>query len=179
MHNKALHVTIICRDKIINHVLVDDGSGINIYPLSTLRQLKFDLGKLHQNQVSVKVFDGMQRNTVGAVNLYIQMGPAEFNVEFQVLDINTSYDLLLGRPFIHMVGAVPSTFHQLMKFVWKDKELVIYGEGSHSNRYALIVDDVSRGCDFYTMELVNATGDDLAPRPSMPSVYKMIATVML
>lgn len=30
MHNKALHVTIACRDKIINRVLVDDGFGLNI-----------------------------------------------------------------------------------------------------------------------------------------------------
>ncbi|KAK4733373.1 hypothetical protein R3W88_007634 [Solanum pinnatisectum] len=45
-HNKALHVTVMCRDKIINRVLIDDGSGLNICPLSTLRQLKFDLGKL-------------------------------------------------------------------------------------------------------------------------------------
>ena len=142
MHNKALHVTIKCRDKVINRVLVDDGSGLNICPLSTLKQLKFDLGKVQQNQVNVRAFDGVQRDTIGAVNLDIQVGPAEFNVEFQVLDINTSYNLLLGRPFIHMAGVVPSTLHQLMKFVWKDQELVIYGEGSHSNRYAPIVDEV-------------------------------------
>ncbi|KAK4706953.1 hypothetical protein R3W88_033490 [Solanum pinnatisectum] len=37
MHNRALHVTCMCRDKIINHVLVVDGSGLNICPLSTLR----------------------------------------------------------------------------------------------------------------------------------------------
>ena len=65
----------------------------------------------------MRAFDGVQRDTIGAVNLDIQVGPAEFNVEFQVLDINTSYNLLLGRPFIHMVGVVPSTFHELIKFV--------------------------------------------------------------
>ncbi|KAK4731556.1 hypothetical protein R3W88_024544 [Solanum pinnatisectum] len=154
MHNKALHVTYMCRDKIINRILVDDGSVLNICPLLTLRQLKFDLEKHHQNQVNVRAFDGVQRDTLGAVNLDIQVGPAYFNVEFQVLDINTSYNLLLGRPFIHIAGAVSSTLHQLMKFVWKDQELVIYGEESHSNGYAPIVDDVSRGCDFYTVELV-------------------------
>jgi len=179
MHNKALHVTIKCRDKVINRVLVDDGSGLNICPLSTLKQLKFDLGKVQQNQVNVRAFDGVQRDTIGAVNLDIQVGPAEFNVEFQVLDINTSYNLLLGRPFIHMAGVVPSTLHQLMKFVWKDQELVIHGEGSHSDGYAPIVHEISRGSDFYTVELVNATGDDLASLPPMPSVYKMIATIML
>ena len=36
-HNKALHVTVICRGKIVNLVLVDDGSVLNICPLSTLK----------------------------------------------------------------------------------------------------------------------------------------------
>ena len=43
-HNKALHVTVICRGKVVNHVLVDDGYGLNICPLSTLKQLRCDLG---------------------------------------------------------------------------------------------------------------------------------------
>ncbi|KAK4724717.1 hypothetical protein R3W88_027496 [Solanum pinnatisectum] len=169
MHNKALHVTC----------MFDDGSGLKICPLSTLRQLKFGLRKLQQNQVNVRAFDGVQRDTLGAVNLDIQVGLADFNVEFQVLDINTIYNLLLGRPFIHMAGAMSSTLHQIMKFVWEDQELVIYGEESHSNGYTPTVGDVSRGYDFYTVELVNATDDDLAPQPPMPHVYKMIATVML
>ena len=48
-HNKALHITVVCRGKIVNRVLVDDGSGLNICPLSTLKQLRFDLGKLEKN----------------------------------------------------------------------------------------------------------------------------------
>ncbi|XP_015060443.1 uncharacterized protein LOC107006392 [Solanum pennellii] len=178
-HNKALHIAVICREKVVNRVLVNDGSGLNICPLSTLRQLRFDLGKLEQNQVNVRAFDGVQRDTLGAVNLTIQMGPAEFSAQFQVLDIDTSYNLLLGRSFIHMAGAVPSTLHQMMKLVWKNEELVIHGEGSHLGRQVPIIDEMPRGTDFYTVELVNATGEDLAPQTPMPAVYKMIAYVML
>ena len=47
MHNKAMHVTIICRDYTINQVLTGDGSGVNICPLSTLVQMGYDLGKIH------------------------------------------------------------------------------------------------------------------------------------
>ena len=65
-----------------------------------------------------------------------------------------------------------------MKFVWKEHDLVIHGEGSHSNGYLTIVDEVSQGCDFYTVEMVNAIGDDLAPQPLMPFVYKKIPTIM-
>ena len=71
------------------------------------------------------------------------MGLVEYNAQFQVFDINTSYNLLLGRPFIHMVGAVSSTLHQMMKLIWKDEELVIHNEGSHFGRIAPIIDEVS------------------------------------
>ncbi|XP_069143297.1 uncharacterized protein [Solanum lycopersicum] len=178
-HNKALHITVVCRGKIVNRVLVDDGYGLNICPLSTLKQLRFDLGKLEKNQVNVRVFDGVQRETLGAVNLIIQMGPVEFEAKFQVLDIDTSYNLLLGRPFIHMAGAIPSTLHQVMKLVWRNEELVIHGKRSHSDKQVPILDETPQTSDFYTVELVNATDEVLAPQTPMPAVYKMIATVML
>ncbi|XP_015068884.1 uncharacterized protein LOC107013502 [Solanum pennellii] len=178
-HNKALHITVVCRGKIVNRVLVDDGSGLNICPLSTLKQLRFDLGKLEQNQVNVRAFNGVQRDTLGAVNLTIQMGPAEFEAKFQVLDIDTSYNLLLGRPFIHLDGAVPSTLHQMMKLVWKNEELVIHGEKGHSGKQVPVLDETPQGSDFYTVELVNTTDEGLAPQTPMPAVYRMIATVML
>ena len=102
---------MVCREKVVNRVLAVDGSGLNICPLSTLRQLRFDLGKLEQNQVNVRAFEGVQIHTLEVVNLIIQMGLAEFSAQFQVLDIHDTYNLLLGRPFIHMAGDVPSTLH--------------------------------------------------------------------
>ena len=67
----------------------------------------------------MRAFDGVQRDTLGAINLVILLGPAEFSAQFQVLDIDTSSNLILGRPFIHMAGVTPSTLHQMMKLVWK------------------------------------------------------------
>ena len=48
-HNKALHIIVVCRKKVVNRFLVDDGSSLNICPFLTLRQLRFDLEKLEQN----------------------------------------------------------------------------------------------------------------------------------
>ncbi|XP_069146002.1 uncharacterized protein [Solanum lycopersicum] len=162
-YNKALHVTVICHGKVVNQFLVDYGSGLNICPLSTLKQLRFDLEKLEQNQVNVRAFDGVQRDILGAVNLTIQMGPIKFEVKFQVLDIDTSYNFLLGRSFIHMAGAVPSTLHQMMKLVWKNEELVIHGERNHSGKQVPVFDEMPQGSDFYMVELVNSTDEGLAP----------------
>ena len=62
------------------------------------------------------------------------MGSANYSAQFQVMDIDTKYNLLLGRHFIHMVGVVLSTLHQMMKLIWKDEKMVIHGERIHYGR---------------------------------------------
>ncbi|XP_070004590.1 uncharacterized protein [Nicotiana sylvestris] len=62
--------------------------------------------------MNVKAFDGSQRATIREINLDLQMGPTCFDVKSQVLDISATYNLLLGRPWIHIAGAVASTLHQ-------------------------------------------------------------------
>ncbi|XP_070015322.1 uncharacterized protein [Nicotiana sylvestris] len=50
---------------------------------------------------------------------------------FQVIYVPTSYNLLLGRPWIHAAGAVASTLHQAVKFERNHQEVIIHGDGSN------------------------------------------------
>ncbi|XP_049381358.1 uncharacterized protein LOC125845912 [Solanum stenotomum] len=102
---------------------------VNICPFTTLRALGIDFGKIRESHVRVRGFDGTQRGVIGEIDLPLQIGPMEFIVEFQMLDISASYSLLLGRPWIHMAGAVPSILHQTLKFVWNHQEIIVHGEG--------------------------------------------------
>ncbi|XP_016441242.1 uncharacterized protein LOC107766874 [Nicotiana tabacum] len=38
------------------------------------------------------------------------------DTKFQVVDIHMAYNIILGRPLIHDMDAVPSTLHQIIKF---------------------------------------------------------------
>ena len=60
---------------------------------------------------------------LGNIKLFVQVESCTFNSEFIVMDINLSYNCLLERPWIHMVGAVPLTLHQRVKFM-ADKNLI-------------------------------------------------------
>ena len=64
----------------------------------------------------VRSFDGAKRDTIGEVDLALVIGPVEFTITFQVIDMDTCYNLLLGRPWIHTARAIPSTLHQVVKF---------------------------------------------------------------
>ena len=48
------------------------------------------------------------------------------------MDVDSSYNLLLGRPWIHKAKAVASTLHQMIKFEHDRQEVVIHGEGDLS-----------------------------------------------
>ncbi|XP_070004257.1 uncharacterized protein [Nicotiana sylvestris] len=56
------------------------------------------------------------------------MGPTWFDVDFQVIDVPASYNLLLGRLWIHATGAVASTLHQAVKFEWNHQEKANKGQ---------------------------------------------------
>ncbi|XP_070017293.1 uncharacterized protein [Nicotiana sylvestris] len=115
-HNMALHITVQCEDYFITRVLIDGGSKINICLLITLRTLGKSLHEIKDGAINVKAFDGSQRSTIGEISLCLQMGPTWFDVDFQVMDVPASYNLLLGRPWIHAAGAVASTLHQAVNF---------------------------------------------------------------
>ncbi|XP_070001894.1 uncharacterized protein [Nicotiana sylvestris] len=131
-HNKALHLTVKCEDYYVKRVMLDEGSGVDICPLSTLQRMEIGTGRIRANNVCVRAFDGIKRDTLGEIDLILTIGPVKFEVTFQVLDIDTIYNFLLGRPWIHAAGAVPSTLHQMVKFEYEDKEIVVYGEDEQS-----------------------------------------------
>ncbi|XP_070013056.1 uncharacterized protein [Nicotiana sylvestris] len=117
-HNKALYLTVKCEGSMVSWALIDNGSSANICTLSTLNKLKIDEDRIRKNNICVRRFDGGGTNTVGDIVLELTIGPVEFMMEFQVLDAAVSYNLLLGRPWIHAAKAMPSTLHQVVKFEW-------------------------------------------------------------
>ncbi|XP_075076992.1 uncharacterized protein LOC142163753 [Nicotiana tabacum] len=115
-HNRALYLTVKCEDYVVSRVLVDNGSSANICTLSTLKKLKIGTERIHLNSVCVRGFDGGGKDSIGDIMLELSIGLVEFTMELQVLDVAVSYNLLLGRPWIHAAKVVPSSLHQMVKF---------------------------------------------------------------
>ena len=44
------------------------------------------------------------------------------------MDINPSYNCLLGRPWIHIAGIVPSTLHHKVKFIANENLIIVVSE---------------------------------------------------
>ena len=54
---------------------------------------------------------------MGTLETELLIGPTAFVTVFQVLRIPTSFNLLLGRPWIHRAGVIPSSLHQKVMFI--------------------------------------------------------------
>ena len=108
----------------------------------------------------VRAFDGSKREVMGEVELSIQIGPCVFQVTFQVMDIFPTYSCLLGRPWIHLAGVVPSTLHQKLKYVMGDKLVIVFGEEDilvsrpSSPRYIETIQEVLE-TTFQSLEIVD------------------------
>nr|XP_016495428.1 PREDICTED: uncharacterized protein LOC107814511 [Nicotiana tabacum] len=114
--NKALHLTVKCEGYYVKRVMIDGGFRVDICPLSTLQRMEIGTERIRPNNVCAQAFDGIKRDTIEEIDLVLTIGPVDFKVTFQVLDMDTSYNYLRGRPWIHAAGAVPSTLHQILKF---------------------------------------------------------------
>lgn len=60
--------------------------------------------------------------------LDLQVSPLSLMTEFHVLDIKTTFNLLLGRPGLHQAGAISSTYHQSLKFRYKGRIVTIQAD---------------------------------------------------
>ncbi|XP_022157707.1 uncharacterized protein LOC111024360 [Momordica charantia] len=127
-HTKALHTVVKCKDHAIAKVLVDNGSSLNVMPMYTLLKLPVDSTHIKHSSMVVRVFYGTHRGVVGDIELPIKIGPRTFNVTFQLMDISPTYSCLLGRPWIHSAGVIPSTLHQRLKFVFENTLICIFGQ---------------------------------------------------
>ncbi|XP_039687894.1 uncharacterized protein [Medicago truncatula] len=151
-HNQALLISVLCRTDSLSNVLIDTGSALNVMPKSTLDQLTYSEALLRPSKVTVRAFDGTRRSVYGEIDLPISVGPHEFQVTFQVMEIQASFSCLLGRPWIHDAGAVTSTLHQKLKFVSHGKLIAVSGESafliSNLSAFSVIGGSSSDGSSF-------------------------------
>ncbi|GLJ04701.1 hypothetical protein SUGI_0001540 [Cryptomeria japonica] len=111
-HNAPLHIEAFLHKHRIKRVLIDGGAGLNICTLSIIKQLGYsDKAMNSTNKITIKAYDDEECSSKGTVTLPLRVGPVTKDVVCQVLDLDLTYNILLGHPWIHEMSAVPSIYH--------------------------------------------------------------------
>ncbi|XP_052885760.1 uncharacterized protein LOC128294070 [Gossypium arboreum] len=178
---KALYITARCKGFTLPGVLIDNGSALNVLPLSILNKLLVDSSHKKTCQNVVRTFNGTEKKVIGRIEIPLLIGPSTYEIDFLVMDIRPSYNCLLGRPWIHSAGAVPLSLHQKLKFITEGRLVTVNAEEDiiasvTSNAPYVGTDDEAIECSFRSLEFVNATfvveGNKI-PTPSISKTTRM------
>src|SRR2546425_1611136 len=124
-HVKPLFIQAEINGRLTGNVMVDDGSALNVCPLKLLPKFKIDVSELKPSSVVIRAYDNTRRGVEGTFVANVKVGQIESLVEITVLDIPATFAVLLGRPWFHPLGGVPSTLHRKIKFPFGNEVITI------------------------------------------------------
>ncbi|XP_062094074.1 uncharacterized protein LOC133800124 [Humulus lupulus] len=133
-HHDALVIALYIANCLTKCILIDNGSSANILFLSALREMGIDESKIIKKTTILIGFSGEQKNTLGKIELPVYADGVNLCTRFLVVDSPSAHNVIPGRPWIHEMEAVPSTYHQVLRFPtkWGVKEI----KGQHKDSRA-------------------------------------------
>lgn len=115
-HDDALVVTIRIGGYDVRRVMVDEGNAAEVMYLDLFRGLNLKPEDLTAYSSPLVGFEGRSVVPVGMIRLPVQTGSDVVEVYFIVVDAFSPYTAILGRPWLHALGAISSTLHQKVKY---------------------------------------------------------------
>ena len=149
-HTQPLHISVGCLARRVPSVLLDNVSALNVCPLTIAIALGYGLTDFEPSTQTVRAYDNTRREMMGTLTLELMIGPIVFQVLFQILRILVSFNLLLGCPWIHSAGAIPSSLHLKVNFIHDGHVIIISSiGGAHLTSESVL--EISHGGDDFLM----------------------------
>ena len=182
-HTQTLHIVVKCEDMIVARVLIDNGLALNVCLMATLEHLKVDMSLIWPSNMIIRAFNCTHREVQGKIELMIEIGPRPFMVNFQVIKVDSLYNMLLGRHWLHAAGVVMSTLHQRLKFKSENQLITIMAEEPMTifQETSIPYIDVNAfpEASFCSFKLVSMIHNASKPESSYPATVLMAAKEIL
>ncbi|XP_030930751.1 uncharacterized protein LOC115956551 [Quercus lobata] len=111
-HDDALVVTLRIGGYDVKRVLVDQGSAVEVMYPNLYKGLNLKPEDLSPYDSPLVSFEGKTITPKGMIRLSVQTDSDVVEVNFIVVDVYSLYTAIMARPWLHALGAVPSTLHQ-------------------------------------------------------------------
>ena len=106
-------------------MIIDQGSGVEIMYPDLYKYLSLKPEDLMKYDTPLVGFDGKMVVPEGQISLSVLTEGREVMVNFIVVNNFSPYMAILCQPWIHTMGAIPSTLHMKVKFPTKDGIAVV------------------------------------------------------
>ena len=115
-HDDALVVTLRIGGYDVKRVLVDQGSAVEVMYPDLYKGLNLKPEDLSPYDSPLVSFEGKIVTPKGMIRLPVQTDSDVVEVNFIVVDAYSPYTAIVAQPWLHALGAVPSTLHQKVKY---------------------------------------------------------------
>ena len=96
--------------------MIDTGCSADVLFYDAFKRMGFTKALLKQDRTPLIGFAGETTYSLGLIELAVTAGEIRKIVEFIVIDRPAPFNAILGRPWLYSMKAVPSTYHQCLKF---------------------------------------------------------------
>ena len=130
-HDDPLVIREVMANKTIHRVLVDNGSSIDIIFASAFDKMGFEREKLEPISTHLQGFSGEKVLPLGSIQLVITLGDPPCQATTSVIfliDAPSAYNVLLGKPSLNAIKAIPSAYHMVIKFPTTNKVRMVRGD---------------------------------------------------
>ena len=118
--------------------LVDNGAGLNVCPLRTTSKLGFKAEDITPATKGMTAFANTHHDALGILIFPLTISLVIFDVEFYIIDLEPSFNFLLGRPWLHRHQVLPLTLHCMIKFHWGDDIVVVMAKNFDKERVEVV-----------------------------------------
>ena len=119
--------------------MVDQGSAAEIMYPDLIKGLGLKPEDLTTYSSPLVSFEGKMVVPKGQIRLPVQVGSDVIEVNFIVVDAFSLYTAIMGRPWLHSLGAVSSTLQQKVKYSSGGPVLEIVGSQSMARQCLIAV----------------------------------------
>ncbi|XP_013601334.1 uncharacterized protein LOC106360233 [Brassica napus] len=137
-HNDPLLVVLGIGEYDVTKVLIDTGSSVDLIFRGTLQKMGIDLNDIKASSATLTGFNDSSETILGTIHLPVRASGVTRTVKFVVVSTKAPYHAILGTPWIHSMQAVPSTYHQCIKFPGTDGTIKTLGGDQQAARDLLI-----------------------------------------
>ena len=119
-HDDPLVVRAIVANTTIHRVLIDNGSSADIIFASVFYKMGIGREKIEPVNTHLRGFSGEKVLPLGSIQLVLTLGEPPYQAttttRFLIVDAPSAYNMLLGRPSLNAIKAIPSAYHMIIKF---------------------------------------------------------------
>ena len=119
-HDDPLVVRAIVVNKTVHRVLIDNGSSADIIFTSAFDKMGIEREKLEPVNTHLRGFSGEKVLPLGSIQQVLTLGDppcqATTTTRFLIIDAPSAYNMLLDKPSLNAIKAIPFAYHMMIKF---------------------------------------------------------------